>query len=470
VVVVVDAHPARGWAQLGLVLGVLAALLATSAGALALTVPGLVPGLGTRPVPPPPPPPVPVPVLQPLSAEAPTPTAAGLAAALEGPAAAVPGRFSGVVVDPATGQQLWQVEADRALTPGSTAKILTTAAALLSLNATDTMATRVYAGQEPGTVVLVGGGDPTLTALPQGEQGLYPDPPRLTDLAAQVQEASPVPVTRVLIDTSLFEGATLAEGWQPGDVPTGYVAPITSLMLDGGRVDPKEQDGERVQDPALAAGRALAELLGADPDQVAETTVAPNASKLATVTSAPIGELVEHTLRSSDNVLAEALARQVALSRNAQATFAGAAEQVLATLEQAGFDTSGAVLVDGSGLSTADRIPAGLLGALLAAAAAPATDPQETEFLRPLLTGLPVAGGDGTLDERFAAEDPSAAGRGVVRAKTGTLTGVGSLAGVVTDADGRLLVFALMSNGASTATVRNRLDAIAATLTTCGCR
>ena len=62
------------------------------------------------------------------------------------------------------------------------------------------------------------------------------------------------------------------------------------------------------------------------------------------------------------------------------------------------------------------------------------------------------------------------AGRGVVRAKTGTLTGVSSLAGVVTDADGRLLVFALMTNGGNTAEVRSRLDEMAATLSGCGCR
>ena len=467
---VVGARPGHSLARIGLAVAVAIALLGSSASALALTAPGLVPGLGEKPVPPPPPPPVPVPVLQPLSAQAPSPTSAGLDAALDGPVSAVPGRFSGVVVDPATGAQLWQREADRALTPGSTGKILTAAAALLSLDATDTLGTRVYAGPEPGTVVLVGGGDPTLTALPEGEQGVYPDPARLSDLAAQVEEASPVPVTRVLIDTTLYDGPELAEGWLPADIPAGFVAPITPLMLDGGRSDPKLQDGPRVQDPALAAGRAFAQLVGADPDEVAETTVAPDAGRLGSVSSAPIGELVEHTLRTSDNVLAEALARQVALVRDGEASFAGAAEQVLAALNQAGFDASGAVLVDGSGLSTADRVPAGLLGALLAEAAAPAAGPQDTQFLRPLLTGLPVAGGDGTLDDRFATDGPSAPGRGVVRAKTGTLTGVSSLAGVVTDADGRLLVFALMSNGGSTAAVRPRLDAVAATLTTCGCR
>jgi D-alanyl-D-alanine carboxypeptidase/D-alanyl-D-alanine-endopeptidase (penicillin-binding protein 4) len=58
----------------------------------------------------------------------------------------------------------------------------------------------------------------------------------------------------------------------------------------------------------------------------------------------------------------------------------------------------------------------------------------------------------------------------VVRAKTGTLNGVSSLAGVVTDVDGRLLIFALMSNGPSPAISRPLLDEMAAQLSRCGCR
>jgi D-alanyl-D-alanine carboxypeptidase/D-alanyl-D-alanine-endopeptidase (penicillin-binding protein 4) len=57
-----------------------------------------------------------------------------------------------------------------------------------------------------------------------------------------------------------------------------------------------------------------------------------------------------------------------------------------------------------------------------------------------------------------------------VRAKTGTLTGVSSLAGTVLDADGRVLVFALLSNGPNPADVRPRLDTLAAALRPCGCR
>lgn len=413
----------------------------------------------------------PIPVLRPLSATAPTATAAGVGAALDPLAAARGlGTFTGVVTDAATGSVLWDRTGGTPLVPGSTGKLLTSAAALLTLNPTDRLVTRVVAGPDPGTVVLVGGGDPTLTALPAGKEGVYPDPSRLTALADAVRKAAPAPVTRVLVDTSRYSGATLQASWEPSDVPGGFVAPIEPVMLDGGRVDPAEHDGARVGDPALTAGRALAGLLGAPAGSVAGATAEPGAKVLGTVVSAPFSDLVENAIRASDNVLAEVLAREVAVKRRADPSFDGAAAQTIAALAQAGFDTTGAHMVDGSGLSTDDRVPAKLLAAVLAAAAAPAQGPQDTQFLRSIITGLPVAGGDGTLDDRFGTATPASAGRGVVRAKTGTLTGVSSLAGITTDTDGRLLVFALMSNDVIPSVVRPRLDAIAARLSGCGCR
>ncbi len=408
------------------------------------------------------------PQLRALPPDAPRPTADGLAAALDADGDAMPGTFTGIVLDAAGGDPLWDRTPDRALVPGSTGKLLTAAAALLTLPPTDSFSTRVVAGPEPGTVVLVGGGDPTLTALPAGRTGVYPDAPRLAELAAQVQRAGPV--SKVVVDTGRFAGPTLAPGWEEADIAGGYVTPIEALMVDGGRIDATLQDGPRVPNPAETAGRAFAGMLGVNPDTVTTGTAKPGAALLGSVSSAPITELVEHLLRSSDNVLAEALAREVALAGDAEPSFTGGATQVLAALEQAGIDPDGAEIVDGSGLSTRDRVPARLLGSVLVAAAEPAPGPRDFEKLRPLVSGLPVAGGDGTLVDRFTAADPSGVGRGVVRAKTGTLTGVSSLAGVVTDVDGRLLIFALMSNGPSPATSRPILDTMAAELSRCGCR
>jgi D-alanyl-D-alanine carboxypeptidase/D-alanyl-D-alanine-endopeptidase (penicillin-binding protein 4) len=126
---------------------------------------------------------------------------------------------------------------------------------------------------------------------------------------------------------------------------------------------------------------------------------------------------------------------------------------------------TGAVLTDTSGLGDGSLIPPQALTEVLALAAG-----TEQPQLRPILSGLPVAAVSGTLRGRFSGADQKAAG-GVVRAKTGTLTGVSSLAGTVVDSDGRLLVFAAMADRVeATVAARTALDRLAATLAACGCR
>ncbi|MGH3625089.1 MAG: D-alanyl-D-alanine carboxypeptidase/D-alanyl-D-alanine endopeptidase, partial [Sciscionella sp.] len=199
---------------------------------------------------------------------------------------------------------------------------------------------------------------------------------------------------------------------------------------------------------------------------------APKGAKvLGEVHSAPIEDLVANMLEVSDNVLAEAVGREVARATGNEPSFDGATTAVLNTLRRNGLDTTGATMADCSGLSTQDRLPARLLASILAASTRTGTDDVRTAKLRPMLTGLPVAGGTGTLDEshdRFQGSANSS-GRGYVQAKTGTLTGVSTLAGVVLDSDDRVLVFAMMSNGSVPAEARPALDAIATRLRECGC-
>ena len=72
--------------------------------------------------------------------------------------------------------------------------------------------------------------------------------------------------------------------------------------------------------------------------------------------------------------------------------------------------------------------------------------------------------------KRFVSPKPNQGGQGVVRAKTGTLSGVNTMAGVLTTADGRLLVFAIMASGSPGAVPgRAALDKVAAKLVSCGC-
>ena len=207
-------------------------------------------------------PPLPRLALGPLAASAPLPTESGLGAALAKPADAVPGTFTGLVLDPASGKVLWQRTPGTPLVPGSTAKLITTSAALLTLNPTSSLVTRVVAGGTPGAVVLVGGGDPSLTARPTGKVGVYPDPARLTDLAAQVKKATGGAITKVMIDTSRYRGPGLAPGWDESDIAGGNVTPITPLMLDGGRSTPPSRTARACPTPRSRPGWRSRNCLG----------------------------------------------------------------------------------------------------------------------------------------------------------------------------------------------------------------
>jgi D-alanyl-D-alanine carboxypeptidase/D-alanyl-D-alanine-endopeptidase (penicillin-binding protein 4) len=266
------------------------------------------------------------------------------------------------------------------------------------------------------------------------------------------------------VDGTLFPGPRLAPGWDPADVGGGYVAPITALTVDGGRRSPGSP--ARLTDPDLAAGRALAAALGSPTAPVIRGKAPETVTVLGEVRSQPLGRVVEHMLLASDNVLAETLARQVALAERQPASFAGAAAAVRAVLGRLGLPAAGDRLVDGSGLSLRDRITPALLAALLRTAASP-----DRPELHGVLPGLPVSGYDGTLDERFRT-GPTSVAAGQVRAKTGTLTGVSALAGLVRGADARLLVFAVVADrvpAAGTLAAEDALDVIAAILARCGC-
>jgi D-alanyl-D-alanine carboxypeptidase/D-alanyl-D-alanine-endopeptidase (penicillin-binding protein 4) len=169
-------------------------------------------------------------------------------------------------------------------------------------------------------------------------------------------------------------------------------------------------------------------------------------------------------LTVSDDDLAEALGRAVAIDAHRPATFRGAGRAVTHAVAALGVPTAGVHLEDTSGLSHDNRIsPRTLVGVLRVA-----TSSHRLE-LGSVIEGLPVAGFTGTLADRYStAPDDSAAG--VLRAKTGTLTGVNTLAGMVVDRGGRLLLFAFLASDAPSPGVTvPALDALASRLARCGC-
>lgn len=402
------------------------------------------------------------PVLAALSTDAPVPDKAALTSKLT-PLLAAPGLGTGVsaeVLDVATRNVLLDVGAADPATPASTAKLLTAAAVLTTLHPSDTIKTTVVAGSSPGEIVLVGGGDPTLSRTAPSQT--YPGAPTVADLATQVLAAMPAgtPVSRIVVDGSLYSGPLTASGWGSADAPSSYAAPVTATAVDGARVSPGST--ARSGQPGIDAGSALADALGARGAAVVLGEAPAGAKTLATVHSAPISRLVEQALSMSDNMLAEALSRQVAIARKLPASFEGSAQAVIGALADAKIDVTGVALNDGSGLSRDDRVPASVLTAVVSGAA-----DDSLKGTSAILSGLPVAGYDGTLFDRGNAKTAP----GTVRAKTGTLLGVHALAGTVVTVDGRLLAFSVVADGSgSDAAAEAALDQVAATLAACGCR
>src|SRR3984957_20579166 len=249
--------------------GVLAIVAALVAAAALLTGSGR--GVGGPKVPPPPQAVSAKPGVVPVSDSAATPTKSGLAAAL---AAVVAdpnlGKLGGRVTDSMTGEELWSQSHHLFFATAATNKTLTSAAALLALDRNARVTTRVVAADQPGTVVLVGGGDPTLSGAPPGQDTWDHGAAPLSDLADQVRRSGVTP-TAVQVDTSLFSGPNFAPGWDPADIEGGDIAPIESVMLDAGRIQPATDESRRSGAPALDGGRAPATALGFDPQQVTVT-------------------------------------------------------------------------------------------------------------------------------------------------------------------------------------------------------
>lgn len=418
------------------------------------------------------PPPSPIaysPGLHGPDAGAPTPTEQGVGSALAGPLSnSALGTITGTVIDPATGKVLYERDAGKTITPASTGKLLTAAAALLSLDHTQQLVTKVVQGDQPGEVIIVGGGDPTISSLKVGTESVYPGAAHLSDLVDQVKKSG-VQVSTVYIDQSRYAAPKLAPSWLPADIGAGYIAPIVPAMLDGGRQDATVNYSSRSTDPGAALVSEFAGRLGAGIPGSIEKKAPANAKVLGEIRSAPVSQLVDNMLDHSDNTLGDILAHEVAVKAGQEASFEGASKAVMDVLRQNNFDVDGTALRDGSGMSMEDKVSAKLLAQILAAAAGPDGKDPRTNKLRPLLGGLPVAGGSGTLADRYN-QGSATQGKGWVRAKTGTLTGVNSLAGIVLDKDNRPLVFAFLTSGTTGATARPALDTVAAALRGCGCQ
>ena len=373
-----------------------------------------------------------------------------------------------VVADGPTGEVLAEHDPVTPRIPASTAKLVTAVAALGAIGPDTTVATRAVRGADGG-VVLVGGGDMMLAAG-EGDPDAVNGRAGLGDLARETAEQLTLAGTtsvRLAVDDTLFSGPALSPLWEPSHLVNGFTAPVTALAVDIAKLRTEIEYSPRQADPALAAGQVFAAQLAAHGITVEGTptrAAAPaDAVELAAVRSAPMREVVDYFLHTSDNVITEVVGRLVALDAGLPASFEGATQAVLAQVRALGVDTTGAHLSDCSGLADGSGLPATLLLDVLRLV----TDPAHPE-LRHVAVGMPLAGYSGTLADRFTRSGAA----GLVRAKTGSLSGVTSLAGTVVDVDGRALLFAVVADqtpAGGQGGPRAAIDTFVSRLAACGC-
>ncbi len=357
---------------------------------------------------------------------------------------------------------------------------------------------------EPGTLILRGGGDHTLTRVKTGAYTTYflpnQHPAKLRELAAAAIAALPAGtvIKKIVLDDTFFKGLTWNPNHNAYSRTTGDMSPITGLMIDAARMNPDLTDtkysGVRSKDPTMQAGQNFKDWLKTADDAAAVLANDPNAKKLAPTVSVvkgktpataiviasknsqPITNWITHALRISDNTETEVIARHTELALGLKNDYSSVQKMGNRLFASLGVKYKKLVMKDASGLAPNNRVTAQLLVALLKSAADPASD------IASLPTYMATSGDGGTLGGRFIEYNTTTKRnelvipKGSIRAKTGYIGGLYSLTGLITTpgAEPHTIAFAIFarSDAAHNKLVgygtKDAIDAVVEKLYLCG--
>ncbi len=340
-----------------------------------------------------------------------------------------------MVYDLTADEVCYQHNARQLLRPASTMKLVTAITALDQLGPKYDFKTSIYYTGTiknhtlVGNIYCVGGFDPTLTL---GD---------VTDMALSVQQLGIDSIAGKLVaDRTMKETVDYGEGWcWDDDNPL-----LTPLSI-----------GRKNNFLNTFAEEVARQGINLENVRLVEGQLPANARHLTTIRH-NISLVLDRMMKKSDNFYAESVFYQTAASvKRPLAKASDALGVTRKLLKRLGLNADSYRLADGSGLSLYNYISAELLCTLLKYAW---NSPQIRDAL---WVSLPIAGIDGTLEKRMR----KTAAEGNVRAKTGTVTGISSLAGYCLSANGHQLCFSIINQGVMRSkTGKNFQDKVCAVL------
>ena len=322
------------------------------------------------------------------------------------------------VYDLTDGEPLYAVNAAHRMRPASCQKVVTAITALHFLKGNYQLKTdfrisgTVRARILEGNLIVVGGMDPMVNDY------------ELLQAAESIKQKQGIDsiAGNIIYDLSMREDAPYGWGWCWDD----DYGPLSALLVDG-----KDTFEQKWLEALSQSGIRVSPVAG-------QHSTADKQSRSVYAIRHSIDELLEPMMKSSNNIYAECLFYQTAASTGKKGAgrkqAAGRTEELM---KRIGLNHDQYRVADGSGLSLYNYVSAEMLVAMLGYAW------RTPSIKEHLLNSLPIAGYDGTLQKRMIGTEAE----GNVRAKTGTVTGIVSLAGYLTTANGHTLAFAIINQG-----------------------
>lgn len=323
------------------------------------------------------------------------------------------------VYDLTAGQSLYEHNIRHRMRPASCQKLITAISALHFLGGDYQFNTRlcitgnVNGGVLNGDAYIIGGMDPVL-----GES-------TVSSLVAGLKSSGISRIAgNVYMDCSMKDDKEYGWGWCWDD----DYGPLSALMVNA-----KASFPESWNKVVAKAG------IRQNNSKLTERECPAGAQDVISATTS-IDQVLKPMLKKSDNIYAESMFYALAASTGRKhAGRKDAAQRINELIEALGLAPSDYQIADGSGLSLYNYVTPQLFVTLLNYAIS-------QEGIRShLLDAMPIAGVDGTLEKRMIGT-PAA---GNVHAKTGTVTGISSLSGVLTAGNGHVITFSIINQGVS---------------------